>query len=133
MQDMAVDNARAKNDDRLVLLGQAIREAVATADTTQQALADQLGIDNAGVSRLIGGKVKNVSLEQIRKIEDILGRRRGELLVLAGYVELPGNTKDYIAADPGLSDTRRRVVAENYDFNVRSSSAERREGRRGRR
>lgn len=111
-----MDKEQTEADDRLVQLGQAIRTAAADRGLSQQALADLLGVHNSQVSRIVNGHAPELSLEQVRRIEDVMSLRRGFLLRTAGYVELDGiDTREQIQSDPALSAEDRATVLRIYE------------------
>lgn len=67
--------------------------------------------------------VERPSLEEIAAIEGATGRPRGWILIRAGYVDLPTDTRSAIEADPALDDARRPLVLLAYEFGVGGSAA----------
>lgn len=88
-------------------LGAAIRTA--RGRTTQEKLAELLETDQSRVSKWERDHHRP-SLEEVRAIEDALGRPRGFILVQAGLVELPQGLEDQIALDERLSDGERELL-----------------------
>lgn len=97
-------------DDRLVHLGQAIRDELSRSNHSQRWLADQLDVDTGYLSRIISGKHEGLSLEVVVRIEDALGVGRGDLLRAAGYVDGDVTLSAALASDPGLTESQRRAL-----------------------
>lgn len=88
-------------------LGASIRKA--RGRTTQEALAQAMKTDQSRVSKWERDHHRP-TLEEIRAIEDAVGRPRGFILVHAGLVTLPRGIEDQIALDPRLTDVSRTAI-----------------------
>lgn len=89
-------------------LGDAIKEAL---DGRSQAwLAGELGIDQGHLSRVISGKVENLSLDLIVRIEKALDLERGVLLRAGGYVSDSVTLSAAVETDPGLTREQRSAL-----------------------
>lgn len=111
-----MDNGSGEGDDQLVELGQAIKAELASAQRSQQWLADALPIDNGQLSRILNGRSPKLALGMVQRIEQLLGVRPGHLLRAAGYVDLDGlTTRDVIASAPELTPADREAMLRLYD------------------
>lgn len=105
-----------------VNLGEALRRA--RGRMTQDELAAATGIDQGTISRWERGQGQP-GLDQIRQIEDAAGRRRGFVLIAAGYVSVPATPRAMIETDAELENGYRVLVLSAYDGALASSTAER--------
>lgn len=85
---MAADRTPIPDDYPL-----ALKEAVAfaTRDFTQKRIEALTGIDQGRLSKIMNpSRPERPTLSEIARLEDVIGKRRGYLLTLAGYVSSDG-------------------------------------------
>lgn len=94
-------------------LGAAIAEAIRTSPSagTQQAVADELGVDQTTVSRWKRGRTP-VTVATVLDIEAMCELPRGTIFVMAGLA--PTAVEDAIAADPTLDPGKRTALLATY-------------------
>lgn len=119
MQGMALDGASSDTNTQGVALGEAIALALASrpdpAQRTEKWLAERIGLDASGVNRMIKGRLAAVTLERVRKIEEVLELRPGTLLIAAGYVEGIQTVEDALEADGTLPRSTKDVLRAALD------------------
>lgn len=71
-------------DELLALLGAAVRARRKVLNLSQEALANQAGIDRSHMGKIERGE-RNVTLLNVAKLADALSCRPSELLVDAGF------------------------------------------------
>ena len=101
----------------------ALRRAVEEAGITQDALGDRLEEKQQTVSAWLNKR--EPKLDDLARIEKVLGLTRGHLVRAAGYVEDPATVRDSIAGDVGLTQRWRDVVLVVYDSSVADSARDR--------
>lgn len=104
-------------------IGDALKEARAGGRSTR-ALATYFGVSDPTIIRWEnGGHVP--ALDLLPKFDELVGRRRGEMLRRAGYVEDdPSDVRAAIAADPDLpNETIRQMLLDTYDAAVKRAQA----------
>lgn len=90
-------------------LGDAIKAELGARP--QRWLAEQLGTEPSTVTRIIKGQMREVSVERIREIEDVLGVQRGAILRRAGYVAETASPEAALAADLTIPPQVRAVLS----------------------
>jgi transcriptional regulator with XRE-family HTH domain len=105
-----VDARGGNANTRAVALGQAIQQALDDRRQTQRWLAERVGIDASGISRLIKGEENSTTLERVRLIEEVLELRAGALLIAAGYVEEVDTPEALLQADGTLPRLSKDVL-----------------------
>lgn len=108
---MDEDNAWAHADG--VALGQAVRDHL--GERTRAWLAEQLDVDPAWVTRLIQGKQRSLTLEQLAAVERVLGLRRGTLFYAADVVDPVTTTVEAIEADRALRASAKHSLKVLYE------------------
>lgn len=94
-----------------------LHEAIAAAigDRSQTELAEQLDVGQSNISKWMRG-VTRPSLDDLVRLEEVCGRRRGFILKAAGYIEESApSTAEAIQNDPRLDDLGRRIVLASYE------------------
>lgn len=109
MQGVAVDSPKAQVEGGLVRLGDAIKKELGSRP--QRWLAEQLGTEPSTVTRIIKGQMREVSVERVREIEDVLGVQRGAILRRAGYVAETTSPEAALAADLSIPPQMRAVLS----------------------
>ena len=109
---MDESNAWAHAD--AVLLGKAVLDRVLEQGHTQEWLAEQLGRHESWVSRLVNGKNGTLTIAQLRRIEEVLRLRKGDLFVAGNLVEAAMNVEDAVRQDKRLKRAGRDAVLAVY-------------------
>lgn len=99
-------------------LGRALRRA--RGRTTQQAIADHLGVTQPLVSEWESGKGRP-TFDQLLRLEDLLRLPRGYFLRAAGLVDTSSErtTREAVMADPALDPLHKEALLAAYDSFVR--------------
>lgn len=114
MQQVAVDRMDGSaNSGAVFLLGEAVKETLADRRRSQRWLAEALGMDDGNLSRILKG-TGVVTLDLVRRVEDLLELDKGDLLRRGGYVSESVTSEQAIATDTRLSDRARRALLESY-------------------
>jgi transcriptional regulator with XRE-family HTH domain len=77
-------------------------------------IAERLGVEAPTVSRWENG-TRQPELALLPRIDQLLGRPRGEVLRRAGFVEEVADVRSAIAADPLLTDKSKSALSLLYD------------------
>lgn len=80
---MARVSGKVDTDGSLKRLGEAVRAARKARALSQEALADEAGIDRSHIGKIERGE-RNVTLLNITRIAMALGRKSSDLLASAG-------------------------------------------------
>ena len=81
---MPIVSGKTDKDQLLALLGAAIRARRKVMDLSQEALADQAGIDRSHMGKIERGE-RNVTLLNVAKLAHALSCKPSDLLVDAGF------------------------------------------------
>lgn len=108
MQWMTMDGGRPNAENGLRMIGEAIKEAL--EGRSQGWLAKELGLDASGITRLVKGTMKDLTVERVADIEAVLGLPRGALLCRAGYVADVLSPEDAIRQDVSIPRSVREAV-----------------------
>lgn len=98
-----------------------MRAAVKASGLTQEALAAQLNEKQQTISGWM--LLREPRLDDLVRIEQILGKPRGFLLRSAGYVADATSARDAILGDPKLSESHRALLLATYDSAVKLASS----------
>ena len=98
----------------------AIRQAREEANVTQDELARRIGRTQSTVQKWEAGR--QPTLDTIRRLEEALDHRRGQLLRLAGYVAEARTAREMLEVDPALTPNQRETMLAAYDVAVQLSS-----------
>lgn len=116
MQAVGVDKSAAAADDHVMeRLGEGIRRALSSSGRTQQWLADTVGVNDGHISKIVNGKIRDLSLRMVRQIEDALDLECGELLREAGLVDLEDMSSEVaLRSDPQLVRADKETLLRLY-------------------
>lgn len=115
---VAVDKRKSPADSGLVLIGAAIKDAL--GDRSQAWLGEQLDLDPSVVSRIISGRIAELTVDRVAEIEQVLGVTAGTLLRAGGYVADQVTVADAITADATLNPEQKRTLRNVYDLAISS-------------
>lgn len=109
---MPVDDGAELPHSAFVGLAEAVDSAL---DGRPRAwLAEQLGVDAATVSRLLGGHTREVRVDQVVALEKALSAPRGYLFRAMGLIEEARTFEEWLAAQPRLTPQVRRALLGAY-------------------
>jgi transcriptional regulator with XRE-family HTH domain len=105
-------------------LGAVIRQARLDANMSQTALAEATGVEQTKLSRWELAK-STPSVVDVANLEFALLLRPGDILIRAGFVEMPPlDTERAIQADPILRDEERSILLRFYKTAVLMAAVE---------
>lgn len=111
-----MDTRRAPADSGLVLIGAAIRDIL--GDRSQAWLSEQLHLDASMVSRILAGKITELTVERVAEIETVLGCIPGTLFRAGGYIADNVTVPAAITADRDLTPEQKRTLRNVYELAI---------------
>ena len=94
-------------------IADALKRALAERELSQAAAARALGYKQPTVNRWVNAEARP-SVEDLQRLEDVLGYPHGYILKLAGFVLEPKTFEEFVAGDPKLGTTTRSALLGMY-------------------
>lgn len=122
-QGRPVDKGADLPEPARMRLGQAISDALDDKGIQAATLARMLPLDPGQLSRIINGKLDNISVGRVVQIERALGLPNGHLFRAAGLVDEEASVRDRLVADDRIAGGRQTVL-NVYDMVARETEAQ---------